>query len=131
MYKRKHPERFNLWWRPLTRQGDPSHRYDLVGEAFDAGYEAGKEAALVTLGKKLLEQYATPIDSEGRPTQETSPAPGPTLAEAFDRLRKVYEPIEETPVALPFTHWSKDPLLPYANCNCSSCVDQRAADAIE
>lgn len=63
VYKRKHPERFDAWWRPLTRQGDPSHRYDLVGEAFDAGYEAGKSAALLTLGRKLIEQY--------EPTPET------------------------------------------------------------
>jgi hypothetical protein len=59
VYKMKHPERFNEWWRPLTKQGDPSHRHNLVGEAFDAGYEAGKRAALMTLGRKLVEEYAT------------------------------------------------------------------------
>jgi hypothetical protein len=66
MYQRQHKQAFDAWWGPLTRQGDPSRRYDLVGEAFDAGYEAGKAAALRTLGQKLVEQYSG---------QETSPAP--------------------------------------------------------
>jgi len=26
---------------------------------------------------------------------------------------------------IPFTHWSKDPLIPYANCKCVSCEDAR------
>lgn len=30
--------------------------------------------------------------------------------------------------ALPFTHWSKDPLIPYEGCVCRSCEDARTAD---
>ena len=66
MYKQKYRSQFEAWWGPLTLQGDPSHRYNLVGEAFDAGYEAGKNAALRTLGRKLMEH------TEGEPSLETS-----------------------------------------------------------
>ena len=31
---------YDQWWLGLTRQGDPMHRYDLVGEAFEAGWQA-------------------------------------------------------------------------------------------
>lgn len=30
--------------------------------------------------------------------------------------------------AIPFTHWSKDFLVPYKGCNCSSCIDARATE---
>lgn len=76
MYKRKHPERFDAWWRPLTKQGDPSHRYDLIGEAFDAGYEAGKRAALLMLGRKLVEEYATQETSLGDRCEQCGVADG-------------------------------------------------------
>lgn len=31
----------------------------------------------------------------------------------------------EPAVAIPFTHWSKDPLCPYDGCYCSSCNEAR------
>lgn len=39
----RHPEdpgrvAFERWWSDLTKQGDPEHRYSLVGEAFEAGW---------------------------------------------------------------------------------------------
>jgi hypothetical protein len=33
--------------------------------------------------------------------------------------------------AMPFTHWSKDPLLPYNGCQCSSCEEVRAPSVSE
>lgn len=30
--------------------------------------------------------------------------------------------------ALPFSHWSKDPLIPYSGCDCRSCTNARLAD---
>jgi len=41
----RHPEdpcrlAHDAWWKALTLQGDPLHRYDLVGEAFEAGWVA-------------------------------------------------------------------------------------------
>lgn len=35
--------------------------------------------------------------------------------------------LPETGVAaIPFTHWSKDFLVPYAGCDCSTCTEARA-----
>jgi len=46
-------------------------------------------------------------------------------AAEIERLRSAEKTVAE-PV-LPFTHWSKDPLIPYAGCECRSCVDARKA----
>jgi hypothetical protein len=40
-------------------------------------------------------------------------------------IKRVQQPTQETRPVLPFTHWSKDPLIPYDGCNCSSCDDAR------
>jgi hypothetical protein len=125
MYKRKYKEAFDAWWRPLTRQGDPSHRYDLVGEAFDAGYEAGKNAALVNLGKNLIAAYGTPLDTEGRPTQET---PADLVGALQDKIHTDAGPfragksVKETPAdctcLLPNDHH------PGPRCSCRECLRQ-------
>jgi len=36
--------------------------------------------------------------------------------------------ITTTDTGIPFTHWSKDFLVPYIGCNCSTCVDARASE---
>jgi len=36
-------EAFKLWWRLLTREGDPAYRPRLTSEAFEAGYKCGVE----------------------------------------------------------------------------------------
>lgn len=38
----------------------------------------------------------------------------------YRRMRVIYQ----APV-ISFTHWSKDPLVPYLNCGCISCVAAR------
>jgi len=45
----KYRKQFDAWWRPLTLQGDPMHRANLVGDAFEGGYEAGRREALKIL----------------------------------------------------------------------------------
>jgi hypothetical protein len=49
----KYPKAFRVWWRGVTLKGDPMHRPDLTGEAFDAGYEAGARAALILLAEHV------------------------------------------------------------------------------
>lgn len=35
-----------LWWKELTKQGDPARRSNLSWEAFEAGYRAGADAEI-------------------------------------------------------------------------------------
>lgn len=46
----------------------------------------------------------------------------PVKKAALDQARERRKQPREAPF-LPFTHWSKDPLIPYAGCACSSCEE--------
>lgn len=45
----KYRKQFQAWWGPLTLEGDPIRRPNLVGDAFVGGYEAGRRDALKIL----------------------------------------------------------------------------------
>lgn len=49
----KYRKQFDVWWRNLTFKGDPLHRPNLTGEAFDAGFEAGRKEALFVLTEDI------------------------------------------------------------------------------
>lgn len=75
---------------------------------------------LARLSARILAVAAHVAMGERTSTQETSPAPEPTLAEAFDRLRKVYEPEVVHAVTcklFPDPHDEREPVGP---CTCGA-----------
>ena len=85
-----------------------------------------------------------PQDREPHNIMQRYKAERTTLGEAITEIRRYGEECarramgkssfavscsEAAPVALPFAHWSKDPLVPYTGCGCVSCVDARVAAA--
>lgn len=55
---------------------------------------------------------------------ELRAAPEPSLAQPHVGT---FVPAITSTGTVPLTHWSKDFLVPYIGCNCSTCVDARAS----
>lgn len=52
----KQRKEFDAWWRSITLKGDPLRRPCLTGEAFDAGFEAARQAVYAELAVDFTER---------------------------------------------------------------------------
>lgn len=57
-------ERFDAWWKSITRQGDPQRRLNLPFDAFEAGWNAGRAAMYSDLSREFLQRAQPDPDGD-------------------------------------------------------------------
>lgn len=93
----------------------------LTGIASCASCEMCRGAAQRAPGEPIERELAAKMVARCEHGNPIDPTGGYVCLKCFNTAKPV----------LPFTHWSKDPLIPYEGCNCSSCDDARTLVKID